>query len=273
MAVITDVIMDDARYSGTVKSAVRVIEILELFEARRTELSVQDIVTALKLPQSSVSALVKTLVAQGYLTADPEARRYRPSERLAFLGHWTLGASRGMAEIQALMGAVSDAISESVLLGCHNGLHMRYVHTIESQHTLRFTLRPNQLRPIHACGLGVMLLSRLPDAEVSAIVRRYRADHERDGTPSEAETLDNVRLARAQGYFETFGMVTQGVGTISTLLPLPVDGRALALGVGGPLARLDRQREMLRRVLLERSAAFAAGEANAGPGTGPGTGP
>ena len=55
-------------YDGAVKSAVRVVRVFELFEAERRALSVQDIVDALGMPQSSISSLLKTLVNEGYLT-------------------------------------------------------------------------------------------------------------------------------------------------------------------------------------------------------------
>lgn len=249
--------MPEKRYAGGVKSAMRVVEILDLFEAKRTELGVQEMVNALDLPQSSVSTLIKTLVAEGYLSFNSTTRKYRPSERLAFLGQWALGSPDSMRAIQTLMRTLSEETGESILLGGQSGLLMRYLWFVESPHHLRFTLRPNQTRPIHGCGLGIMLLTRYSDQIVGATVRRYNAEfpsNSKAGTQS--KTIELVRSARAQGYFETFGMVTQDVGTISTLLPEKANTPSLAIGFGGPLVRLDKKRSWLIQTLMDRAQAF-----------------
>ena len=244
-------------YDGAVKSAVRVVRVFELFEAERRALSVQDIVDALGVPQSSISSLLKTLVNEGYLTRQRDTRCYLPSERLAFVGHWALGAPGGMAGINRLMTHLSERTGEAVLLGAQSGLQMRYVSMLDSPHSLRFSLRPNQTRPIHGCGMGVMPLTRFNDTEIGAMVRNYNVEFTTKPTNmTETQVLENVAVARRQGYFETFGMVTEDVGTISTLLELPREGRALAIGLGGPLARLDPKREWLREILLDQARAF-----------------
>lgn len=244
-------------YEGAVKSAVRVVQIFDLFEAKRCDMSVQEIVDALEVPQSSISSLLKTLVDRGYLSRDRSTRRYRPSERLAFLGHWSLGAPGGMLAIHQLMNHLSEQTGEAVLLGAQSGLLMRYVSVLESPHALRFTLRPDQTRPMHGCGMGIMLLSRLPNSEISAIIRSYNAEFGAGPfSMSEAQALEQVETARAQGYYETFGMVTAEVGTISTLLEMPLEGRFLAIGLGGPLARLNPKREWLRDILLRTAREF-----------------
>ena len=150
---------EEVRYGGMVKSAVRVIEILEFFEAERRALKVSEIVEGLRMPQSSVSTLMKTLAAQGYVEFDPETRRYRPAPRLAFLGHWALGGPGNIEQVQNLMRALAEQTEESVLLGGQKGLFMQYLSIIESPHNLRFSLRPGLVRPLHGSGIGIMLLT------------------------------------------------------------------------------------------------------------------
>ena len=51
----------------TVKSADRVFDLLELFERVRRPLRVGEIAERLGVPQSSVSMLLRTMVARGYM--------------------------------------------------------------------------------------------------------------------------------------------------------------------------------------------------------------
>ncbi|MEC9432665.1 MAG: IclR family transcriptional regulator [Pseudomonadota bacterium] len=248
---------EEVRYGGMVKSAVRVIEILEFFEAERRALKVSDIVEGLRMPQSSVSTLMKTLAAQGYVEFEPQTRRYRPAARLAFLGHWALGGPGNVEQVQILMRTLAERSEESVLLGAQKGLFMQYLSIIESPHNLRFSLRPGIVRPLHGSGIGIMLLTRRTDEEIRRIVRRHRAEFgAEDGWPDEERTLENVRQARAQGYIETYGIASRGAGTICTLLPMPGSGPCLGIALGGPLSRLDGHREELREVLIRTVREF-----------------
>lgn len=242
-----------------VKSAVRIIQLLELFDRKQCPLSIQQIVTELGLPQSSVSSLVQSLVAMGYLNRLDDKRAFTPSERLAFLGNWTLGMENGIESINRLLHALSEATGEGALLGCRSGFLLRYIAITESPHALRFALPVNQTRPLQSCGLGIMMLTQMTDAAVELLVRRFNAEmpgHEL-GRP-ESDVLADVRLAREQGYFETFGMVTAEVGTISTTLKLPKNGRCLAVGIGGPLNRMNPNRAWLRESVLRLVQDFEA---------------
>ncbi len=261
--------MSAERYGGLVKSAVRVIEILEFFEAQRRPLKVSEIVDGLKLPQSSVSTLMKTLTAQGYMEFDAETRRYAPAARLAFLGHWALGGPESVEHVQGLMRVLVEETEESVLLGAQKGLFMQYLSIIESPHNLRFSLRPGLVRPLHGSGIGIMLLTQRSDEEIRRIVRRYRAEHGADeGWPDEEQTLANVRKARADGIFETYGIASSGAGTMCALLPLPGTDRRLGIALGGPLTRLDAHRDELRGILRRAVAEFGRGRVAKAAGRG-----
>lgn len=241
-----------------VKSAIRVLQILELFEKKQTTLSIQQIVNELDLPQSSVSSLVQTLVSMGYLNRQEDSRSFLPSERMAFLGNWTLGMPRGVEAVNGLLHDISEITGEAALLGCRSGFFLRYIAITESPHALRFALPVNQTRPLQSCGLGIMVLTEMTDEAVTFMVRHFNAINDLGLKRPENVVLADVRLAREQGYFETYGMVTSEVGTISTMLSLPKDGRSLAIGLGGPLTRLNANRAWLRDILLQKVSEFEA---------------
>src|SRR3546814_16050692 len=64
----------------TVKSAGRVLEILEYFDDLQRQSTVMEIADALGYPQSSTSALLRSLVGMGYLNYDAHARTYITSK-------------------------------------------------------------------------------------------------------------------------------------------------------------------------------------------------
>ncbi len=244
----------------TVKSAVRVLDIFEVFESERRALTISELVERLAIPQSSTSTLMKSLLARGFVEYDGESRRYRPSVRLAFLGNWVLGSTEVIARIHALAQTLSVRTDETVLVGAENGLYLQYLTVIVSPHTLRIALHPGLKRPLHLSGLGVMLLSLKTDAEIGRIVRRFNAEHTDNGLSrlSERQVLGMVEQARAQGWCETANLMTEGAGSIATLLPLPRGQRPLAIGIGADLDRLQSRRDVLQRTLREAVGEFTA---------------
>ena len=243
-----------------VKSAERVLAIFEVFEAERRPLRISELVKRLEIPQSSTSTLMKTLVSNGLVEFDPDTRTFQPSVRLAFLGNWVLGSSDGLAQIQTLLQQLAAETGETVLVGAQNGLNVQYLSVIVSEHQVRFALRPGLMRPLHLAGLGIMLMTQKPDDEVGRIVRRYNAEADPE-TPLavESEVLDMARRARARGYCETANLASPGAGVVATLLPLAVEGRFLAIGLGAPLDRLDSRRDLLKDILLTEVNKFAGG--------------
>jgi DNA-binding IclR family transcriptional regulator len=248
----------------TVKSAVRVLAIFEVFEMERRALTISELVERLKIPQSSTSTLMKSLVTKGFVEFDAHTRRYRPSVRLAFLGNWVLGSTNVIAQIHSLAQTLSRRTGETILVGAENGLYMQYLSVIVSPHTVRIALHPGLKRPLHRSGLGLMLLSLKTDAEIGRVVRRYNAEFSTaDGVRfSERQTLEMVDKARRQGWCETANLIVEGAGSLATLLPLPRGQRPLAIGIGAPVARLQARHDILQPALMEAVREFEAAVLN-----------
>jgi DNA-binding IclR family transcriptional regulator len=248
----------------TVKSAVRVLSIFEVFESERRSLTISELVDRLQIPQSSTSTLMKSLVTKGFVEFEAATRRYRPSVRLAFLGNWVLGSTDVIARIHTLAQTLSERTGETIVIGSENGLYMQYLSVVISPHTLSLALHPGVKRPLHRSGLGLMLLSLKTDPEIDRIVRRYNSEHGDTSTQrlTEREVLAMVEIARQQGWYETANLITEGAGTMATLLPLPRGERALAVGIAAPLDRLQGRHDLLQGALTEVVAEFSAATFN-----------
>lgn len=61
--------------AAVVKSAGRVFEVLELFRSARRQLTAAEVGHALGYPKSSTNALLRSLVALGYLVVDGRTSR------------------------------------------------------------------------------------------------------------------------------------------------------------------------------------------------------
>lgn len=224
--------------SEAVKSAARVLDILEFFAETRAPAAVMDVAKALGYPQSSTSALLKSLGSLGYLDYDCDARTYVPNLRVALLGAWLQdGAYRDEALVKRLE-RIQAATGETVLLGLRNGIDAQYVLILEADRTIRFHMRVGTRRPLTRSAVGMVLLAREPDAEVRRIIRRLNAERP-EHRVDERAFLDRIADIRVRGVAETRGEMTPGAGVLAMLLPEAPGGAPMAVGVGGPLERLD----------------------------------
>lgn len=224
----------------SVKSATRTFQLLEVFEKARRPLRVAAIVDSMDAPQSSVSMLLKTMVAEGYMDFNPATREYCPSARITNLGEWVMRLPRPPDALHDSLQRLAQMTDETVLLGRLTGVHMQYITVIDSSYELRFAPPSGTRRPVHRSGIGIMLLSTLTDESVRGLLRRLNAqiDHKRDRADVQ-EVMKQVRLAREQGYCLSSSGTTPGAGVISMVLPTLIRGRRLGVGVGAPLDRLQ----------------------------------
>lgn len=227
-----------------VKSAERVFAILELFERERRPLALKDIVGALDYPASSGSALLKSLVALGYLDYDRARRAYFPTMRIAALGAWVREALFGDGAVLEIMQRLHAATGETVILAAQSDLHAQYLHLIHSDEPLHFSVPPGTRRPLAQSGMGWLLLSVKSDAEIEQM--RLRINATGGAQKYSRETLmARVREVRRQGYVFSKHSVSRGAGVIAMLLPRVGFERTLAIGVAGPVSRLERKERLI----------------------------
>src|SRR5581483_9287343 len=159
--------------ASAVKSARRVFEVLEEFDRLRRPLTLKEISDGLAYPTSSAQALLKSLVVLGYLEYDRPSRTYLPTMRIAAVGRWVAEDLFGEGEVLPVMRALRDETGETVMLGVRSDLFAHYVHVVRGEDApLTSAPAPGSVRPLGRCGIGRLLLSALPDAEIDLIVRR-----------------------------------------------------------------------------------------------------
>jgi DNA-binding IclR family transcriptional regulator len=239
-----------------VKSAKRVFEVLEHFDRERRPLTLKDIAGQLGYPASSASILLKSIVALGYLDYDRGHRAYFPTMRIAALGGWVHGALFGGANVDALMQRLRALTDETIILAAQSDLHAQYLHVIGGAEPLQVAAPPGARRPLGKSGMGWLLLSARTDKEIETLRRRINAEPDQHPKLTKAELTERVNAARGRGYVFSKHTVSEGAGVIACLLPRGPFGRTLALGVGGPVWRLEQKETMILREIRDGIAKY-----------------
>jgi DNA-binding IclR family transcriptional regulator len=227
----------------TVKSAGRVLEILEYFDDVQQPATVMEVADTLGYPQSSTSALLRSLVALGYLDYDRYKRTYVTSHRVALLGSWVNSDFVSEGSVISLMKELNELTGDTIILASRNGLYVQYIHVIQATSAARLHVTLGTTRAIAGSVSGYAMLSTMTDHEVRRIVMRVNAETE-DGLPlvKLAEVMQHVNHTREKGYAFSCDMVTRGGGMIAAPLPGPLGGQPLVIGIGG-ISEVMRARE------------------------------
>lgn len=229
--------------TNLVKSAGRVLEILEYFDDLQRQSTVMEIADALGYPQSSTSALLRSLVTMGYLNYDPQSRTYITSSRVALLGSWVNSHFFAEGAIISMMKELNEQTRDTVVLGMRNGQHVQYIHVIQATSPARLHMTLGTVRPLAASGAGYAVLATMTDAEVTRIVMRVNAEAREDEPLIKIrELLEKLSVIREKGYAFTCDMVTRGGGMIAAPLPRMAGQPQMIIGIGG-ISEVMRQRE------------------------------
>lgn len=244
--------------AGVVKSAGRVLDVIELFAELRAVLGVSDVARRLAIPKSSAQGLLLTLAGRGYLERRGSA--YILARPLQEHG-WVGGARARLLRLaQPAMERMAKDSGESVFLGVMTeNLDIQYVAKAISRAELRYDASLEHRRVAYSTTIGLVILAHLPEADLARYFSRVKLRRLTERTPTDPALLHRLlERVRRQGYAELRDTNQPGVSGVSAPVFGP-DGRiAAGLNLGAPTARFaqanERMIEMVKREAAELSA-------------------
>lgn len=185
-----------------VKSAVRVLEILELLARSSKPLRLKTIVMELGYPKSSTFNLLATLVSRAYVIRD-EAEAYRIHEAFRNGPGWSSGSDAQLiATAQPIMDALRDSEGETVFLGARRSDgRIRLLAKSVSHQAIRFDSDLTGSDPAFCTAMGRVLLAHWSPEKTSAYLNK-----ERIVQITERTIIDRIQIrriierARTDGY-------------------------------------------------------------------------
>ncbi|PVX28599.1 IclR family transcriptional regulator [Sphingomonas pokkalii] len=249
-----------------VKSAGRVLRILELFDVLKREALVSEVSELLEMPQSSTSVLLRSLVVMGYLSYNAPTRAFAPTTRVALLGSWVNGPLLSDGPLIRLMHRLNVRTGQAVVLAVRNHVWSQYIHVVQATSPVRLYVVKGSRRPLACSATGLTLIADLPDSEIKRIGVRYNAEpQEVDVKVPVATLLDRVQAVRDNGYAFQHDTVTAGAGVIAMRLPqLEKSEERLSIGIAAPTEILRDNKDEFVLALHEEIGSHLIGPAAEG---------
>ena len=197
---------------GGVKSARRVLDVLEFLARTQDGATFAEISVSLGLPKSSLHGLLWTLQQRGWITLDEKTRGYRTGIRAWEAGQGFLHSVDLIQAAGPHLHAARHELDETIQLAVLDGTEVVYVAKVEADHPLRLVSKVGVRLPAHATGLGKVLLAALPQDELTKRFKNVKFRQFTDHTVSDLRSLklELLKIQRA-GYGEDDGEYTEGV--------------------------------------------------------------
>lgn len=245
-----------ARAGETVKSALRVLLIIELLTEEESGQTFAQICERLELPKSSSHALLRTMTERGHLVLDAETRRYRLGVRLWQAGN-AYAQSFDLAEVsRPYLQAARDMLQETVQLAILDGIENVYLAKEDADQRLVLQSKVGARLPAYATGLGKVLLSGLGDDEVLARLAGTVLHPFSPSTITDpARLLEVLAEIRRRGYGTDHGEYTEGVVCVAVPICDDTGGIVAAMSVSVPEIRAGAQLQERAIEVLQREAA------------------
>ena len=221
----------------------RALAVLDAFDATAPRLSLSEIAGRSGTPLTTAHRLLAELTAWGALVRRPDGR-YEIGPKL-----WDLGL---LAPVQLELRQVAapflmdvhTAIRDTVHLAFRDGLSALYVERVSGRDSVPVVSQVGSRLPLHATGVGKVLLASAPDDLVDQALRSLTRQT-RNTVVDPGRMRRELAEVRRRGYARTTEEMSPGAASLA--VPVQVEGPrgavvVAALGIVVPPHRRDLPR-------------------------------
>ena len=227
--------------SGLVKSATRVLDLLELLGKGDEALGAADVARRMSIPRSSAHMLLLTLEARHYVVGD-ESRRFRLNPLFAGGSQPWVGGFRvplvelGRREMTDLVKLTGETSFLAIL---SDDRHIEYIEKVLSPQEVRCDAELHVAREIYSNSPGLLLLAYRTEEQIAEYFDSVTLAKITPHTITSRKNLEKELVKiREQGYATTRDTNTMAVSGVSA--PVFINDKVVAaLNISAPTSRFD----------------------------------
>jgi DNA-binding IclR family transcriptional regulator len=233
-----------------VKSAARVLDVLELFAADAATLGVSEVARNLGVPKSSAQGLFTT---RGYLAR--EGTSYYLPRELRTVG-WIGGLRARLVSLsEPVLRRITDECGESSFLGVLVGKQIQYVAKSVSSYEVRYDASMTQRKPAFCTSTGLAILAHLDPVIANGIIGRSKLVKITPNTITDRSLIARMmERARLAGFSEIRDPDACAVAA-------PVFGAGgevvAAVSIGIPSFRYARARKQVAEIVVAQTSVIS----------------
>jgi DNA-binding IclR family transcriptional regulator len=228
---------------GSIKSADRTIQLLELLADSDHSLTFTEIHKLLGVPKSSLSGLLQTLRGRGWVETRDRGHTYGIGLRALRVGTEYLDRDPVVAASASVLTELRRSLDETIHLARLDGTSVLYLASRETQHHLRVGSRIGRRLPAHATSLGQALLAARPWEEVDRLLPAELVALSPQTITDREALRAALETTRSHGWAREVGQSTPGLTCFGMAIPRTDGPPTDALSVAIPDARVTPEHE------------------------------
>lgn len=243
------------KQDSTIKSAGRVLDVLELLCRRANSASHTEIAFTLDIPKSSLSVLLKNLVQRNYLEKNIGNNSYQLGPAFFALSKQGKTAKNILKITKNQLVWLTEKTREASAFYLFKGNHIERVLGEEANYPLSYRMTPNVKFTLYAAAAGKAVLNCLPESEKNTYFKQTKI------TPLTNQTATTEAQIRQKLIADTKNKVTisygeNSVGVIALAIPILREDHIPigALSIVVPEVRFTEKLEILCRESLITAA-------------------
>ena len=244
-----------AKKQYLVPAIKRCFEVIDLIADNDEGLTVSEIHRALRLPLSSAAGIVYTLQALSYIDKDQDSGRYTLGTKLYSLS----GRFNGQSEIVRRCHTVVENLASEAGLTTHVAIKHKdesmYIDRVAGPGLMQFSSYVGMCWPLHASGVGKVLLAFLPAEELTAALKSLSLTRFTKHTVTNRQNLEKqLRQVRQLGYGWEINEGEDGVACIAAPIFGYEKNVIAAVSVTGSTHQIDEDRIPSLGILVKKFA-------------------
>jgi IclR family transcriptional regulator, KDG regulon repressor len=203
----------------SIEVLTRAINVLSVFGHARPQLSLSEIVAAVRLPKTTVFRLLSSLVARDLCEFDPQTGKYSLGFELVRLADIRRRQTNVHDAAIPVMRDIRNEVNETVILSVRSGDFRVHIDFVEGLHPMRRMADLGVRAPLYAGAASKVLLAGMEDDDIEAYLSRTKL------TPLQKTTITDkgllwreIRTIRKRGYAESKGEIFTGGGALAAPL-------------------------------------------------------
>lgn len=233
----------------------KAFSVLEVVSQNSEATRMAEIIRGTGMTKPTAHRVVNMLLDMGFLERDGFDTGFIEGAGLVDLAHRTLAAAAPRSLRHTILQGISEQVGETVNYGVLSGGEVIYLDRVEAKWPLGLRFDAGSRVPAHCTAVGKLLLSRMPDSDLRALIESIPRSAYTANTITDVEPLlSALNCMRRDGIGTDDQEFMHGVVCVA----VPVDdddGRCFGgIAISAPLARMTLN-QMLAYVPQMRKAA------------------
>jgi len=234
------------------KSVGRAFDVLDMFRASPIAMSASQVRQRLDCPHSSAMAVVQNLTDLGYLSWDPETRRYFPTRKLDWISTLPRPATRRPAGLAQMAALIAEQSGHTTTITSRISIFLNVVLVRQGASVKAATVSRGVDLPLGRTVPGLAILSLIDDDKVAEAVSAANRWSDKTKTNCLCNLNQVMRaVSRVRQDGAAFGVDPTGTGNQIIALPMisPIDQSPLAVSVVGHRDLIGPKVAAIRRIM------------------------